>query len=167
MEGEDQAREDDVQLPIRQVGAGAHARARPVPVMLRAGAGFVDAHEPLRDEVQGRFEVRGVVVGGPHVHEEGRAGGDDGAVVRDVLRRLASEGHVERGPVAEDFLDEGGHVFAFLVRQAAVPGVFVGVGGHDLAVRFLLDFLAVRRREVGDCHVDVAGEGVEAGGDHC
>lgn len=120
--------------------------------MLGPRAGFVDAHEALWDEVQRGGEVCGVVVRGPHVHEEGSAGWDHGGVVDDGFGGLAGERHVEGGPVAEDFFDEGGHVFAGFVGEAAVPGVGVGVGGHDFGEGFGLDGLPVGGGQVGDCH---------------
>ena len=110
--------------------------------------------------------MRGVVVGGPHVHEEGGSRGDGGVFVDDGFCGFARERHVEGGPVAEDFFDERGHVFAVFVREAAVPGVGGWVGFEDLGVGFCLDFLPVRGGEVGYCHVDIAGEGVQAGGYH-
>lgn len=87
-----------------------HARPSTVRKMLGPRARLVDADEALGHERHGLFEVRRVVVGGPHVHEEGRAGRNRGAAVFDVLDGLAREGHVQRAPVAEDFLDEGAHV---------------------------------------------------------
>ena len=50
--------------------------------------------------------MRGVVVGGPHVHEERGSRGDGGVFVDDGFCGFAGEGHVEGGPVAEDFFDE-------------------------------------------------------------
>ena len=98
--------------------------------MLSAATCLVDAHETLWEENHRVLEMRGVVIGGPHVHEEGRAGGNGGAVVGDVLNGFSCEGHVQGRPVAKDFFDKGSHVFAGFVGEAAAPGV--GVWGRLL-----------------------------------
>ena len=47
-----------------------------------------------------------------------------------------------------------------------MPGVFVGVCLDDFGTGLLLDLLTVEGGEVGDGHVDITWEGVEARGDH-
>ena len=166
MERKNQPREDNIQLSICQVRAGAHPRAGTIPVMLRPGTRFIDAHESLRDEGHGVLEVTGIMVGGPHVHEEGCAGGDGSVLVSNVFDGFARERHVQGAPVPENFFDEGGHVFTFFVCEAGVPGVRVRVGFRDFFECCCLDLLAMGRGKVGDCHVNVAREGIEASGDH-
>ena len=51
MEREDQSREDDIQLPVRQVCTRTHPCARSVAEMLRPRARLIDAHEAFWDEV--------------------------------------------------------------------------------------------------------------------
>ena len=51
MEREDQSREDDVQLSIRQMRASTHPRACSVAEMLRSRARLIDAHEAFWNEV--------------------------------------------------------------------------------------------------------------------
>ena len=62
--------------------------------------------------------------------------------------------------------DQSAHVGYCFLLEDFVPGVAVRVCGHDFGVGFLLDTSAFGGAEEGGRHVDVAGEGVEAGGDH-
>ena len=99
-------------------------------------------------------------------HVESCAGGKGSFLPVDILCADAGEGDGEDGPEAEDFFDEGGDVGDFFFHQAVFPSVAVGVHFHDVVVGALLDFLAVGGGEVGDAHDDVAGDGVEACGNH-
>ena len=110
--------------------------------MQRAQALLVDIEEALRHEGVRVGEVGRVVVRGVRVENEGRPLGDGGAGVDDVFDALAREGERDVGPVAEGLFDQGDHVGHGFFLQDFVPGVTVGVGGHDFGVGFLLDALA-------------------------
>jgi hypothetical protein len=64
------------------------------------------------------------------------------------------------------YLDKSDHVRTVFLLDNLVPGVAIRMGFHDVVVGGLLDLLTVGRGEVGDRHVDVPGECVQAGSDH-
>ena len=99
-------------------------------------------------------------------HEESRSGRNGSAVVVDILGAHARQTDGNDGPESQNLLDQGGDVRDLLLKQAALPGVAVGIHGHDLVVGFLLNALAVFGGEVGDAHDEVSGDGVQTGGHH-
>lgn len=100
------------------------------------------------------------------IHVERRVCRDGDAVPFNRLDARAGQADGDDGPVAQDLLVKGGDVGDFFFVQALRPGVVVGVDFEDLVVSALLDGLSRGRGEVGDAHDEVAGDSVEASGDH-
>jgi hypothetical protein len=121
---------------------------------------------PLRVEVPRTPEMTLIIMGSVGIHIEARSLRNDCISPADIANTLARQGDGDDGPEAQGFFDEGGDVGDFFLGQAALPGVVVGVYFVDLGQGLGLDVLATGGGEVGDAHYEVAGDGVEAGGDH-
>jgi hypothetical protein len=120
----------------------------------------------FRIEIPGVLEVRVIIMRPVSIHVETRSLRNHGVSPADVADAFAGQRDGDDGPEAQSFLDQSGDVGDFFFRQAALPGVVVGVYLVDLCEGLGLDVLAAGGGEVGDTHDQVAGDGVEAGGDH-
>lgn len=146
--------------------AHAHAAAGPVGVVRRAAA-FLVVEISLRDELGWVLKVALVVVGRPRVHVEDTTRGDHSVVVLDVLDAGSWEADGDDGEEPEDLLGQRRDVRHFFLHQAFLPGFAVlGVHLHDFLVCLQLDVLALGRRQVSQTHDHVAGDGVDARGNH-
>ena len=166
LERRDHAQEGRVDLSVRQVRAHAHPAARPVAVVRRARALGV-GEVALRHEHVGVFEMRGIVVGRPRVHVEGRPRGYDRVVVADILDTGTRQADRDDSPEAEDLFHERGDIGNFLLVETLFPSFTGGwVDGHDLGVGLFLDFLPFRRGEEAERHDHVPRDGVDPRGNH-
>jgi hypothetical protein len=121
---------------------------------------------PLRVEIPRILEMTLIIMSSVSIHIEARSLRNDCISPADIANALARQGDGDDGPEAESFFDEGRDVGDFFLGQAALPGVVVGVYFVDLGQGLGLDVLAAGGGEVGDAHYEVAGDGVEAGGNH-
>jgi hypothetical protein len=120
----------------------------------------------LRVEIPRILEMRFIIMGAVSIHVETSSLRDNSVAPADVADALAWQGDGDDGPEAHSFLDQSRDVGDFFFRQAALPGVVVWVHFVDLGQGLGLDVLAAGGGEVGDAHDEVAGDGVEASGDH-
>ena len=103
---------------------------------------------------------------GEAYHVEGCPGGDGGVLPLDIFDADTWEADRYDGPEAENFFDKGGYVGNALFDEAFIPGVAVGIHFLNLGIGVLLDFLTVSGGQVADGHDQIAGYGIQTGGDH-
>lgn len=142
-----------------------HPRPGSIPIVRRPRA-IRHIEISLRIKRRRVLEMLLIIIRRIGIHVKRRSRGYRDAVPLNGLDARPRQADGDDGPVAQDFFIEGGDVGDFFFVQALCPGVVVGVDFEDFGVRALLDFLAGGRGEVGDAHDEVAGDGVEAGGDH-
>jgi hypothetical protein len=194
-EGDDTPEESGVEFAVGEVGADAPRRCElvreigvggdgiwmePMGLHSTSGSKSIMRRSPrrrrivdtrvrqisLRVEIPRILEMRFIIMGAVSIHVETRSLRNHCVAPADIADALSRQRDGDDGPEAHSFLDQSRDVGDFFFGQAALPGVVVGVYFVDLGEGLGLDVLAAGGGEVGDAHDEVAGDGVETGGDH-
>lgn len=165
MKRADETDECGVEFAVGEMRACAHAAAGAIGVV-RGAAAFGVREVALWVEDGGGFEVGGVVVCCPGVHIKSSPSRHDSIFIVNILDTSPRKTYRDDGVESKDFSDESGYVRDFFFDEAFLPSVTVGIDAHYFSVGAGLDLLALEGGEVCDAHYQVAGDGVETGGDH-